>query len=344
MNKPLKKARIDILAIKEINMDSNTTPKTTAKDVFLHIGVIVSLYVFAVSFLTFFFEIINYIFPDRQVFWSDPYSSSIRVALSTLIVSFPIFVYLLRKINLDLIKNKEKRNLAIRRWFIYLTIFVTALTTAIDLIVLINTFLGGEISTRFIWKVVVVAFVALSIFTYSLLDLRGLFFEKPKMQKIIMTATSFVVLASIVWGFVVIGSPTKFRNLRDDQQRISDLTDIQWQLLNKYQTVGSLPNSLSELQDNFSGYVVPVDPKTGESYLYKSPAILATTTLSFELCAKFGQDMPDTEGRGAYPVKDFYGAGGLENSNWEYTIGENCFKRTIDPVTYPVNPKMDKGL
>jgi hypothetical protein len=327
-------------------MESNNKLQITAKDFFLQVGVIAALYVFAVSFLTFLFNIINYSFPDRLAGYGDPYSSTIRFAISTLIVSFPILIYLLKVIYKDLLKNEAKRDLALRRWFIYLTIFFTTLTVAIDLIVLINTFLGGEISTRFILKVVAVGSVALSIFGYSLYDLRGVFFEKPKVRQISLWVLSAIVVASIVWGFFIIGSPNHFRNLRDDSQRVSDLQNIQWELLNKYQTRGTLPNSLSELEDSFTGYVVSTDPNTGEAYGYKGPAALATTTLTFELCANFSEKTQDLAGRGdyangssvSYPAKDMYYDPAFGNANWNHEAGTTCFQRTIDPIKYPVNP------
>lgn len=332
-------------------MESNTKQQITAKDFFLHIGAVVALYVFAFSFLTFLFDIINYSFPDRLAGYSDPYSYSIRFAISTLVVSFPILLFLLNIVYKDLLKNVSKRELALRRWFIYLTIFITTVTVAVDLIVLINTFLGGEITTRFILKVLAVGFVALSIFGYSFRDLRGDFFEKPKCRKLSLRLTSIIVIGLVVWGFIIIGSPNHFRNLRDDTQRISDLQNIQLELLNKYQTKGVLPNSLSDLEDDFIGYTVPNDPKTGNSYEYRGPIALSTTTLTFELCANFTEKTQDLEGRGGYgnsdmpvPARDMYYDPTFGDSNWNHEAGRTCFQRTIDPIKYPVNPPAPKPL
>jgi hypothetical protein len=175
--------------------------------------------------------------------------------------------------------------------------------------------------------------------------LRGTFFEKPNLRKILLSVLSSIVVISVVWGFFVIGSPNHFRNIRYDDQRVSDLQSIQWQLLDKYQTKGSLPNSLSELSDSLSGYSVPVDPETGESYEYKNPTVLATTTLTFELCADFSEKSQDLEGRGGYAEtpsysgKDIYYDPVFGNGKWEHNSGKTCFQRTIDPIKYPVNPK-----
>lgn len=324
-------------------------PKTTAKDFFLHIGIIVALYVFATSFLAFLFDIINYTFPDRQAYYGDPYSSSMRFALSTLIIFFPVLLILLKVVYKELLAKPEKRDLALRKWLIYLTLFITALTIAIDLVVLLNTFLGGEITARFIWKVVAVLVVAGGIFWTTLSDLKGRFFERPQARTVANTVAAIVVIAAVVWGFVVIGSPSTLRDIRDDNQRVSDLQNIQWQVLNNYQTKGKLPVSLNELSDPISGYVVPTDPVAGSAYEYQ---IVATSTptaksLTFELCATFAQKTQNLEGRGDYPSgiggigsgKDIYYDPVFGSSNWNHDVGRTCFTRTIDPEKYPVIKK-----
>ncbi len=324
-------------------MDPMTKPKTTAKDFFLHIGVIAALYVFATSFLSFLFDIINFAFPDRQAYYADPYAGSLRIALSTLIVSFPILLLLLKTIYKDLFANQAKRDLTLRKWLIYLTLFLTSVTIAIDLIYVINTFLGGEITTRFVLKALSVLVVTGGIFWSTLNDLRGVFFEKPKVRIVAITTTSLVVLAAVVGGFLIIGSPSSLRDLRDDNQRLSDLQSIQYQVLNSYQTKGKLPLSLSELNDSLSGYMVPTDPATDASYEYTK---VATTSITFELCATFEKSTQDLEGKGEYPGKggvaypsDVYIDPIFGGANWKHDAGHACFVRTIDPLKYPIYPK-----
>ncbi|MES3005496.1 MAG: DUF5671 domain-containing protein [Patescibacteria group bacterium] len=335
-------------------MDTTIKPKVTAKDFFLHIGVIAALYVFATSFLSFMFDIINFVFPDRQAYYADPYSSGMRFALSTLIVSFPILLVLLRNIYKDLLANPAKRELTLRKWLIFLTLFITFVTVAVDLIVLLNTFLGGEISTRFLLKVVTVFIVAGGIFWTTLSDLRGVFFENPKKRKIALSAASIIVVAAVVWGFTVIGSPSSLRDLRDDNQRLSDLQNIQWQIVNHYQTKGTLPATLSDLNDPLSNYMIPKDPATDAPYEYRTIAATttpvvksATTTPTFELCGTFAKSSQDLEGKGGYSgigrgvtyPSDVYVDPSFGGDNWKHDAGRACFIRTIDPLKYPIFEK-----
>ena len=66
----------------------------------------------------------------------------------------------------------EKRNLRIRKWLIYFTLFAAALIIIGDLVALIFSLLGGELTVRFLLKVVTIFFVAGSVFYYYLWDLR----------------------------------------------------------------------------------------------------------------------------------------------------------------------------
>ena len=85
---------------------------------------------------------------------------------------FPVYVWVNWFLNKIYTKEPEKRNLRIRRWLIYFTLFATALVIIGDLVALVNNLLGGEFTVRFILKVITVFFVAGSIFYYYFSDLR----------------------------------------------------------------------------------------------------------------------------------------------------------------------------
>src|SRR5689334_4888451 len=144
--------------------------KTTAKDFFLYLGVIIGLYVNSVSFLILVFQIIERVFPLVGEY-IDFTGSGMRNVIAVLIIFFPAFIYLSYLVNKDLKANPEKKEIWIRRWMTYLTLFIAGLTVAIDLVTLIQRFLGAEdLTLRFILKVVFVLGVAISVFKYYLYD------------------------------------------------------------------------------------------------------------------------------------------------------------------------------
>ncbi|MFA4937030.1 MAG: DUF5671 domain-containing protein [Patescibacteria group bacterium] len=150
--------------------------KTSPKDFFLHLLAILALYFSAISFLVLLFQYINILIPDILDSGSydirASYFGKIRWSMSSLIVVFPVYLITTWFLNKGYRANPEKRNLRIRRWLIYFTLFVTAVIIIGDLVSLIYNFLGGELTTRFLLKILVVFFVAASIFTYYFWDLK----------------------------------------------------------------------------------------------------------------------------------------------------------------------------
>ncbi len=308
---------------------NGTMNKITPRDFFTHVGTIVTLYVSAISLITLLFQVINILHPDSLDYYVDPYSSGIRWAVASLIIIFPLFLLLSWLLERDYNVFPEKRGLGIKRWLTFLTLFVTGAAIATDLIVLITSFLGGEISTRFVLKVVVVLVVAGFVFGYYIWDLRRM--SQSSRTKMFAIAAAIVVLASIVGGFVVMGSPMTQRKMRFDAEKTADLQNIQWQIVNYWQQKRALPNALGDLSDPISGFMTPNDPESGEVYGYRK-----ISNLSFELCANFNLENKKTNSGGdmyAYPAIK-----GSEQDNWQHAAGRACFERTIDPELYPPVP------
>ncbi len=310
--------------------------KTTAKDFFLYLGVIIGIYVNAISFLTLVFQILERNFPLVGQY-IDYTGGSMRNVIAILIIFFPAFIYLSYLVNKDLKTNPEKKELWIRRWMIFLTLFLAGLTVAIDLVTLIQRFLSAEDMTlRFILKVVFVLLVAIAVFRYYLYDLRRNIEEYKKGAKIFVYAISIITLAAVVYGITIIGSPAQQRARNFDQMRVNDLMSIQSQIVyTQWQNKGTVPTSLDALKDPISGYAVPVDPETSAPYEYKK-----LSSNSFELCATFdtsdSQNQQVTNTKVARPMAPY--PVNSVNENWQHDTDRVCFDRTIDPTLYKVQP------
>lgn len=306
--------------------------KVTPKDFFLWVGALVALYGSIISFITLLFEYINYTFPDPLEYgysYVDPYSGTLRFSMAALIVLVPVVLVLMRLIRKDIEAMPEKQDIWVRRWALYLTLFIGGAVVVGDLITLVNTFLGGELTTRFALKVVVVLLVAGAAFLHFLADLRGYWTQNPQKARTIGWAVGVLVLLTIVSGFFIIGSPNAMRMYRFDAEKVRHLGDIQWQVVNYWQQKERLPGSLDQLRDQLTGWNAPVDPQTKESYTYRK-----TGDLTFELCATFNAESLLTNSAGT-PIMEPSSVYGTGNENWNHTAGENCFKRTIDPDRYP---------
>lgn len=307
----------------------------------MHLLAITTLIVSAVSFGVLLFEYINIHVPDIV---SDPYFSrsshfsSLRYAMATLVIVFPVFLWVSWFITKDILKFPEKKELKIRKWLLYLTLFISALVIIGDLVALMRSFLEGELSQRFILKVLAILFIAGSIFIHYLSELKE---RTPGFRKLFDWVVIAVVFTAIAGGFYTAGSPQNQRLVRLDERRISDLQTIQWQIINYWQRKSALPGFLSDLNDPIGGFVVPRDPVRGADYEYR-----VLGKLSFELCSVFDtasiDDGADSVGKPAIPRMAYPEGVYPESQNiWRHEQGKVCFERTIDPDLYPpVNDKI----
>lgn len=153
-----------------------THAPSTPKFVFLHLLMMVLLYGSAAAFLTLIFQYANILLPDKleggMMYRMVSYRGAIRFAISSIIVVFPVFMWVSWYLNKSYDRMPELLKFRIRKWLIYFTLFAAALFIIGDLVRLVYVLLGGEVTARFLIKVAAVLFVAGSIFGYYLWDLR----------------------------------------------------------------------------------------------------------------------------------------------------------------------------
>ena len=301
--------------------------KTGPRDVFLQLLAIITLYISAVSFGALLFAYVDRFFPDPLVDHPQAISQGIRWAVSSLVIVFPVYLWLSWKLAREATTYPEKRELKIRRWLLYFTLFAAAAVILGDLVVLIYNFLGGDLTARFILKVAAVLFIAAVVFGYYLWNLRmeAMASRDPRMRFLVFGAIAIVAVATI-GGFFLIGSPFQERLRRFDERRVQHLQEIQWQVISYWQRKDKLPARLDDLRDPISGFIPPSDPETGASYEYR-----VSGPLIFELCAAFKTAETFGPKIGPRPV----GPGLDSTYNWMHGTGRVCFERAIDPELYP---------
>jgi len=304
-------------------MEQAQKPKMSPKDFFLYLAAAVTLYISAGSLIRLLFEIIDAVFPDRLDAVRSFYGAggALRFAIASLIIIFPLYLFVVWLIRKDIIKNVAKYELSIRKWFIYFTLFLAGAVVVGDLIALVNIFLNGEITTRFIFKVLSVLIVAGAIFIYYIYDLRRAKSNDVTIHKPLIWLSGLVVLGAVVGGFFVMGSPGTQRQLRFDRERVQNLQSIQFEVTNYWQNKGALPPTLEALEDSITGFVVPLDPDTEAPYEYR-----ATGAQTFSLCAVFSLE-GDGVGVRSFPTK---------GNNWDHNAGRHCFERSIDEDIFPI--------
>ena len=287
--------------------------KTLARDVFLYLLATVTLYAIAVSGISLLFQYVNHFFPDAAIYTNV--TEVLQVVVSILIIFTPVYVWVTRFLNRDLLANKEKHNLGIRRWLMHLTLFGAGITIMITLVTLIYNFLGGELTARFGLKVLSVLVVAAAIFAYYVWDLKREAQKMPAKMVWLARVTLAVLAIAVVGSFFIIESPSDQRMRKLDDERVEHLWELQDAVEGYWWTNEALPELLDDIDRE-----LPLDPETNATYRYEK-----LSDEEYEICATFSFENTVGYARPVYvdrsvSHRDFYSHG----------AGEDCFQRTVE--------------
>ena len=335
---------------------------TRGVDVLIYLLIIISLCTSLYHVINILFSVIDFKFGDNLNNIYEWYNDGIRFSIASLIVMFPIYFGLSFYTARVLSKDKSRIESWPRKFTIYASIFITSLTLIGSLISVLYKFLGGELTTAFLLKVLVVMVLALTIGGYYLYNLYRDFSKVNYISKIFSTVSIILVIVSVTLGICVFGTPSEIRAKKYDSERLSDLSAIQNQVLYYWQQKKVLPESLMQLNDPLQGFAVPLDPKDKTSYKYEIIKQSKTVTengkqiptdASFKICANFETERKiegyDTNNSNVVSVKPVMGSDvgfsqasfnyyyeGSNNPFWNHGVGEHCFERNITKEMYPV--------
>lgn len=145
-------------------------PERGARTVFVYLLNFMTLYLSAVGVVLLVWGLADRWFEDPL----NPYTGagSIRPGISMVVVAFPIFIAMNSHIRRRTSAGELPERSGVKSGLTYLTLFVIALSVIIDLITLIYSFLGGELTARFSVKSLGLLAVVSFVFVYYLQDLR----------------------------------------------------------------------------------------------------------------------------------------------------------------------------
>lgn len=129
-------------------------------------------------------------------------------------------------------------------------------------------------------------------------------------RQVLATVVSLVVVAAVVTGVVILGSPSEERARRLDFRRVTELQGIRTAINYFHSEKMRLPASLEELSKE-PGVRVSSDPITGEAYRYR---MLGGD--EFELCATFALASEPQPGSGV--------------DIWQHPAGAHCFMLKVE--------------
>ena len=297
-------------------------PYLHAREAFLYLVSFISLYVFAFSLGAVLFGLIDHTFPDTLHRYRSPASAADATALAAVIVAFPLYLFLIRRLAVAVAADPERRQSLVRRWLTYLTLVVGAGIILGDIIALLASLLTGDPTVSFFLKVAVVLLIVAPIFGYYLWDMRQAEDEvsasaarAAPILRALAIAAVVVVVATVGYSIYVIGTPGQQRQIRLDEQRIEDLRSISRNVDRYYEFNGAMPANLFDLQGPQYSVQSIADPDTGRPYGYH-----LVGGVDYELCAVFNAESPERRDERR----------SFSESIWDHGPGLTCFALTAE--------------
>lgn len=145
-----------------------------ARDAFLYLLNFITLGFWTVALGQIFYAVIAHRFPDlANPYAGDigPLRDSISGQLATVIVAFPLFLFVHALIARELRKRRDLYYSGVRRWLTYLALVLAALTVLADAIWFVTSLLRGELTVRFVLDSLVLLVLGGGVFAYYLLTI-----------------------------------------------------------------------------------------------------------------------------------------------------------------------------
>lgn len=287
-----------------------------AKFAFFYLLSLVALIFMALSTGMIIFQIINKYIVDLIRQYSGDYSDNqMKFAISALIISTPIFYVTLKQIMKSLYSGELGQDSQIRKWLSYLVLLVTSVVMIGWMIGIINGFLGGELTLKFILKAITAIGISAAVFSFYYYDIKRKEVEGKKDQiiKLYFFNSLVFVLAVFVFSLFIVESPAETRNKKLDERIISNFYQIDSEINRYFSEKGSLPQSFDELKNEYA-YLMEstfTDPETGKRFDY-----LIVDGEKYKLCATFrSSNIVDNSN--------------FDSGRWPHEAGYQCLEQKV---------------
>ena len=291
------------------------TPYLYAREAFLYLVSFIAMYVSAISFVILVFGLIDNAFPDA-LDRSDISTSEAATAIASVIVAFPLYLLVTRRLAVQVAADPERRQSLVRRWLTYLTLVVGAGIILGDLIALLADLLAGDPTLRFALKAVSILAVTGCIFGFYFWDMRQA--EAPEASakatltlRALLAVVLIVVIGCIGYAAYLMGSPGQQRDIALDRDRVSHLTNISANIDTYWGFNEELPAELAQMSGPRYFIGRGHDPESGVPYEYR-----VIEGARYELCAVFSTDTANVSERDR----------SFSEGAWDHGVGRTCFE------------------
>ena len=142
------------------------------REAFLYAVLFAALFVSAYNLGALVFGFVDLAFPHAEDIPAERTRDNIRWSVSLLVVAAPVFLYVFRVVRRMVQSSPGARASRVRHQLTYITLFIASAVLIGDVAAVVHNLLDGAVTLRFLLKVLTVAAIAGSAFTYYLRDLR----------------------------------------------------------------------------------------------------------------------------------------------------------------------------
>ncbi|MDD3285531.1 MAG: DUF5671 domain-containing protein [Patescibacteria group bacterium] len=226
--------------------------------------------------------------------------SQLKFAISALFIAAPIYYFLSRLISRGLKQQELDIDSPLRRWLTYFIILVASMIILGVFIGVINNFLSGELTSRFILKALAMLLIAAIVFSFYFYDIkRKVLAGKDRVICIFAWASAALVVAAFVAAWFFVTPPQVARAKRLDQNLSSNIYQLENAVNSYYAQYGSLPDNLEEIKnsDIYFDARAALDPETKEAIVYQREG-----DDKFSFCATFRLASDENNPDYSYPA------------------------------------------
>jgi hypothetical protein len=256
------------------------TKKHQAQFVFYYLLSLISLGAMALGLGIIVFEVLDKVFVDV----SNSYFSmqALKTAFSTLLISTSIYYICSHLLSKSIKKQELSLESSLRKWLIYLILLVTSIVMLVWLVSILNSFLNGEMTIKFILKALTTLIISAMIFSYYLYNIRQkVVKKKDKIKTIFFVASLLLVVFSLTLAIVHMESPQITRDKKIDENTLRDFDTINMNV-NMYYNNKELPESLQELKSDSN-----LNSDLGSVVSLEDIEYNKLSEAEYELCADF---------------------------------------------------------
>ncbi len=273
--------------------------KAATMDIAVNVFSFILLVVVVGAFITLSFHLINRLFPEPQELAGSyqqlATASLMHRSIASMAIAFPLYVVALSWWLRRFGGKSERIESALTKRLTYAVLLIAAIVIVCDLIALVYSLLQGEITLRFLLKVLVVLGTATLTFGFYWFERRSVQLGTPVSASVFNRfgwGAAMLALAAVAAGYLSAGSPQVARSLAADARRSQQLLDLSRCIERYAGALGQLPESLEQLERTSQYMGCPTyDPETRQRFDYRivtaSRVQGAARVGDMELCANF---------------------------------------------------------